>query len=690
MAPVPLNINVGIMGHVDSGKTSLVKALSTTLSTASLDKNPQSQARGITIDLGFSAFSVDMPDHLVQHCAPRYEEEKLQLTLVDCPGHASLIRTIIGGAQIIDMMLLIVDAVKGIQTQTAECLVIGEITTDNLIIVLNKIDTIPEADREAQLEKTKKRIRLQLSTSKFRDAPIVCTAAAVGGEKVAAVGGKTGDKRIEKVDSVGLDTLVSEICRVSAMPARDVEGPFFFSVDHCFTIRGQGTVVTGTVLRGKCSVNEMVELPAVGLEKKVKSMQMFRKPCKTIQAGDRAGMCLAQLDAGVIERGIVAAPGSVPVITAALARVTKVRFFRGAIETERKFHITVGHATVVATCSFFGAKELAALKLKGLDDGIFDWKQEYAFQAGLAGADESKPLEKREAEPPQWCLLRFVGGARVRCQLDSLVIGSTLETSEASTQCRIAFSGRLVEHLKPEAAEKIKLFRLKQRCGVVARLGEAVPNAFGARLSRDVMGKDLFKKEANMNDFVGMKIQAATGEVGTLHSAFGKSGKFKVQFPAGTAARPNAKLFLCFKKYVFSTSKAMHQDDDCVISEEDMVAIPSYAQNEDADEAEDAPATNDAVVAEPAAVADQSPRGTVERLKGDADASAKYAQIIAEGLFSAEDDQRASAGANVVVDRTGDVGTLSGAFGKAGKSKVDFPDGTSAVVGDALTLHVKG
>lgn len=93
MAKAVLNLNVGILGHVDSGKTSLAKALSTTASTASFDKNPQSQERGITIDLGFSSLVVDMPEHLKKPCS----EQKLQLTLVDCPGHASLIRTIIGG-----------------------------------------------------------------------------------------------------------------------------------------------------------------------------------------------------------------------------------------------------------------------------------------------------------------------------------------------------------------------------------------------------------------------------------------------------------------------------------------------------------------------------------------------------------------------------------------------------------------
>lgn len=91
-----LNFNVGVLGHIDSGKTSLAKALSTVASTASFDKNPQSKERGITLDLGFSSFSVDIPEHIKESDAGAHFE-RLQFTLVDCPGHASLIKTIIGG-----------------------------------------------------------------------------------------------------------------------------------------------------------------------------------------------------------------------------------------------------------------------------------------------------------------------------------------------------------------------------------------------------------------------------------------------------------------------------------------------------------------------------------------------------------------------------------------------------------------
>lgn len=94
---------------------------------------------------------------------------------MDCPGHASLIRTILGGAQIIDMLLIVIDCMKGIQAQTAECMVIGEITTDKVILVLNKIDLIPEAEREARIPTIVNTIRKAIAKTRFKNAPIVST-----------------------------------------------------------------------------------------------------------------------------------------------------------------------------------------------------------------------------------------------------------------------------------------------------------------------------------------------------------------------------------------------------------------------------------------------------------------------------------------------------------------------------------
>mmetsp|Transcript_10918 Transcript_10918/g.32591 ORF Transcript_10918/g.32591 Transcript_10918/m.32591 type:complete len:694 (-) Transcript_10918:28-2109(-) len=673
----PLNINIGIMGHVDSGKTSLVKALSTTLSTASLDKAPQSQARGITLDLGFSSFRVPVPEQLKAACAAGFDEAVLQYTLVDCPGHASLIRTIIGGAQIIDLMVLVVDANKGIQTQTAECLVIGEITTEDLVIALNKVDTVPAAERDAFVARATERLRKQLASSKFRDAPIVPCAAAVGGEKVAAVVEKGKKAKAPEIESLGLDALVETLRRRSKPPRRDEAGPFFFAVDHCFPIRGQGTVVTGTALRGHVKVNDVVELPEIGLEKKVKSMQMFRRPVRRVRCGDRAGLCLSQLDAAALERGVIAAPGSVPGIQAAFALVRKVRFFRGPCDTERKFHVTTGHATTLATAYFFGAAELAGSP----PPAAFDFSREYAFQEKLAqrpkrAADEDA-LGGADDEPLQWCLLRFEG--KVRCQLDALVIGSNLEADALADKCRVAFHGRLVERADERAlGANVKLYKLKRKSGAVAKLGDPCPDATGELRVRDVVGKDLFAKETNMNQFVGLKLQAATGEMGALASAFGKSGKFKASFEGGTSASVGDPLYLVYKKYVFSPSKALHQDGDCVVPEAELDLSHKKKPSE-------LPTPPVSPKEAPPPPKSNVRRGRVERLKGDARADGRYETVIAEGFFGAEEDQKARAGAPVVAEN-GDAGTLAGPFGKAGKSKVEFSAGTTCVVGDALTL----
>ena len=245
----------------------MAKSLSTIASTAAFDKNPQSKERGITLDLGFSSFQIDSPSQI----GDKYDS--VQYTLVDCPGHgefvvivyffkymlkytltnnllqflASLIRTIIGGAQIIDLMILVVDIVKGMQTQTAECLVIGEITCSKMMVVLNKVDLLPEATRNASIQKMEKKMRMTLSKTRFKDSPIVSVSAKVGGSETATT-----------TNSIGIDDLIERLKEMTFQPSRDPSGPFIFSVDHCFIIKGQGTVMTGTVLSGSVHVNTVI------------------------------------------------------------------------------------------------------------------------------------------------------------------------------------------------------------------------------------------------------------------------------------------------------------------------------------------------------------------------------------------------------------------------------------------------
>uniref|UniRef100_A0A8C2V6L7 Eukaryotic elongation factor, selenocysteine-tRNA specific n=1 Tax=Chinchilla lanigera TaxID=34839 RepID=A0A8C2V6L7_CHILA len=246
MAGRRVNVNVGVLGHIDSGKTALARALSTTASTAAFDKQPQSRERGITLDLGFSCFAVPLPG------AAEPEETLLQVTLVDCPGHASLIRTIIGGAQIIDLMMLVIDVTKGMQTQSAECLVIGQIACQKLIVVLNKIDLLAEGKRQTAIDKMTRKMQKTLENTKFRGAPIIPVAAKPGGPEAPETEAPQGISEL-------IELLKSQI----SIPTRDPSGPFLMSVDHCFSIKGQGTVMTGTILSGSISLGDSVEIPAL-------------------------------------------------------------------------------------------------------------------------------------------------------------------------------------------------------------------------------------------------------------------------------------------------------------------------------------------------------------------------------------------------------------------------------------------
>ncbi|DBA92633.1 TPA: hypothetical protein ACH3X1_002851 [Trebouxia sp. C0004] len=334
--PRVYNVNVGVLGHVDSGKTSLVAALSTTLSTAALDKHPQSKERGITLDLGFSSFAMPMPDHL-QHLP--YDE--LQITLVDCPGHASLIKTIIGGAQIINMMLLVVDVTRGIQTQTAECLVVGELATKDMVVVLNKVDQLPEEGRSKVINKAKKRLRQTLGSTKFGSCAMVPTAVKPGSADTPS-------------QTQGIEEVMQEIVKCVSPHPLQPNGPFKFAIDHCFAIRGQGTVLTGTVLSGAAKVGDSIELPELKVNKKIKSMQMFRRPVHSCQQGDRVGICVTQLDAALVERGVACTPGALPTFNSAIAAVDKIRFFVGQMPSRLKVHITVGHQTIMGEIQFFG------------------------------------------------------------------------------------------------------------------------------------------------------------------------------------------------------------------------------------------------------------------------------------------------------------------------------------------------
>ncbi|XP_074952135.1 selenocysteine-specific elongation factor isoform X2 [Phalacrocorax aristotelis] len=466
-APRVLNVNVGVLGHIDSGKTALARALSTTGSTAAFDRAPQSRARGITLDLGFSCLRTALPPQL----GPGPGE--LQFTLVDCPGHASLIRTIIGGAQIIDLMMLVIDVTKGMQTQSAECLVIGQIACKKMVVVLNKIDLLPEGKRQSAIEKMTKKMQKTLENTKFCGCPIVAVAAKPGGPE-----------------------------------APESENPL--------------------------GVSELIEVT-----KKVKSMQMFHTPVTYAMQGDRVGICVTQFDPKLLERGLICTPESLHTIHAAIISLKKIQYFRGALQTKAKFHITVGHETVMGRVMFFSPAP--ADFNEEIKENVFDFEKDYLYQEEYLSKDsvssENKENDQAEVLLPrqQWALLEFE--KPVTCPKLCLVIGSKLDTDIHANTCRLAFHGVLLQGMEDKNymetfLPKLKVYKLKHKEGQVER----VIDDYG------VIGRSLFKKETNIQIFVGLKVKLSTGEDGIIDGGFGQSGKFKIRIPDGL--KPDTKMLL--------------------------------------------------------------------------------------------------------------------------------------------------
>ncbi|KAM7537952.1 hypothetical protein Aperf_G00000076988 [Anoplocephala perfoliata] len=558
-----LNLNVGVLGHVDSGKTTLSKALSTVASTAAFDKNPQSQKRGITLDLGFSSFKVDK--NIPPQLSP---SDIIQITLVDCPGHASLIRTVICGAHIIDLMLLIIDVNKGFQTQTAECLVIGELTCEALVVVLTKIDLIPPEKREEKVSKMKSRVAKTLECTKFKNASIVAVSALSNEQS------SMGD---------GMEALVSALLNSFPDPrprrSQLAIQPFLFAVDHCFSKSGQGTVLTGTVLRGSVRVGETVEIPQHKLKKKVKSMQMFHNPVEEIGPGDRAGICVTQVDPGIMERGFLAAPDSLPTYQACLLTdVKRVVYFKGSVKSKQLFHISIGQDTLLAriTC---------LRRMRKSSDAEENFEYEYAEEF----IDE-------EGQACDEMLLDFNTGSSSSVGLavasyGSLVIGARFDMDPNTPACRLAFHGRVGSTFaSPEEYRTLPVYRHKARRGEIERVVDA----------RNCIVRGLFKRETNWDIFTGLTVTVSNTNSsgggaeplsirGMVEGSFGTTGKCRIRLyadlpeayvkrysgksgrKAGKGAKPSEDpvpediktdalvVMLNFKKHVFDPSKRFVQ-----------------------------------------------------------------------------------------------------------------------------------
>jgi elongation factor Tu len=289
------HVNIGTIGHVDHGKTTLTAAITKVLAKGNpkvhfiafdqIDKAPEEKARGITIATA----------HV------EYETKNRHYAHVDCPGHADYVKNMITGAAQMDGAILVVAATDGPMPQTREHILLArQVGVPAMVVALNKVDAVDDPEL---LELVELEVRELLSAYEFPgdDIPVI---------KVSALKALEGDEAWEK----NILELMDAVDTYIPTPARDIEKPFLMPVEDIFTIQGRGTVATGRVERGKVKVNETVEV--VGIRPTIKTVvtgvEMFKKLLDEGTAGDNVGLLLRGVERKDIERGqVISKPGSI-------------------------------------------------------------------------------------------------------------------------------------------------------------------------------------------------------------------------------------------------------------------------------------------------------------------------------------------------------------------------------------------
>ncbi len=283
------HVNIGTIGHVDHGKTTLTAAITKVLGAAvdfsDIDKAPEERERGITINTA----------HV------EYETEKRHYAHVDCPGHADYVKNMITGAAQMDGAILVIAATDGPMAQTREHILLSrQVGVPRMVVFLNKCDMVDDPEL---LELVEMEVRDLLNEYGYEgdETPIICGSALKALE---------GDPEyVEKIKE-----LMNAVDEWIPTPERDTDKPFLMSIEDVFTITGRGTVVTGRVERGQLKLNDEVEIVGIKPTKKtvVTGIEMFKKTLDYAEAGDNAGVLLRGISREEVERGqVLAKPGSV-------------------------------------------------------------------------------------------------------------------------------------------------------------------------------------------------------------------------------------------------------------------------------------------------------------------------------------------------------------------------------------------
>ena len=558
-----LNINVGILGHVDSGKTSLSKMISSISSTASFDKNPQSKERGITLDLGFSALYIHTPKILKEKFASNkkiIESEYIQLTLVDCPGHASLIRTVISGASIIDTVILVIDSVKGIQIQTVECIALSEILCEKITIALSKVDLLKnkEDDANKKIDKLKK----IFSKSKF-------------GEDISIIPITTVDEDKNNIQKM-IKLLIKSVIECIEFNIEEKENDInkktellIAYIDHCFKIKNKGTVATGTIMKGNIKINDEIYFPELSNKYMVKEIQIFKKSVKSATKGDRVGLLIKNLDNQKIERTIITSVGSKEVnfLDGGILLLRKVNLYKDKLKSNNKYYVMIGNQGISAKCLFFDyMKKKEELFIKYDINNI---KKTEICEKNMFYTKEYQYLEEIDVTDNNEYYFAFVKfDKKIIVPNKMIFLGTNIDIDiSENKKDRLAFYGKIIfcNNDINEIIKDLKIAKNKMKEGRIIRVTPenkkiCIVRGFIKKENmgniNNILGKEIYGrienedkneiKEENKNEEDNQKI------IGKILSSFGQVGKLKVEFNQEIDVKSfkNIILEMPIKKYV--------------------------------------------------------------------------------------------------------------------------------------------
>jgi len=442
-------VHVGLFGHVDHGKTMLARQLTEIPSTAALDKAPDSTRRGMTLDMGFSAFALG--PYLV--------------TLVDLPGHFSLVRHAVAGANIIDAAVLVVAADVGLQVQSVEHFsIIKDIGIKNLVVVLNKVDLAsPE-----RIQEVKNKVLFLLKGTLYEKA------------KIVEVSGLTGK---------GIDELKSTLQVSLSPPIRQWNGPFKMPIDHAFTIVGVGTVLTGTINRGKVKVKDTVEIKPIDKKGQVRSLRSFGEDKEEAIAGDRVGVAVKDLKPDDAHRGYVAvSPGSIGSTSHLIIELEVDKYYLRPLTPYSDVDVFVG-----------SYEALGNVAPGVMEDGKF--------------------VVKTQVKATEKCLVHIELRQQVVAERGDHVL--LMNPGLQAREFRIIGGGRITE-----TDSKVEFFSKKTKEGTVRQKREA----------HEYSVNGLFSTSEASSKFVGEKVVTASGVTGEIRASLSPnevSVKFKEPVPEG-------------------------------------------------------------------------------------------------------------------------------------------------------------